>query len=722
MSEVARLYRYFKPSRYELHLAPDKAKLTFNGQVAIIGRLETGQSHLRLHCKDLKISEVSIDGRDKSFSINDKFDELIVDLGKIASQDITVNITFSGIITKPMHGLYPCNGRDGEIILATQFESHHAREVFPCVDEPEAKAIFSLKLNSAKDDVVLANTNPIEDDYDQDIKTTLFEDTPLMSTYLLAFVIGKLESQEATTHDDVLVRAWATADQAANTSFALDIAIKSLEFFNDYFEVSYPLSKCDIVALPDFAAGAMENWGLLTFRETCMLVDPANTSLDNQQYVAMVVAHEVAHQWFGNLVTMRWWNDLWLNEGFASWIEFMAIDKIYPQWHMWTYFIATEQDSAFRLDALNNTHAIEVEVPDPDEIHSIFDTISYAKGACMIHMLHGYLGKNNFRLGLAHYLKKFAYKNTETTDLWDALTEVSGLPVADFIGAWTKQLGFPYIRLEKSGSKLKMTQARFLSDGQELKSKDIWPIPLLSDDLQLSILDKKQQVVDLNSEEIKLNNDQAGFYIVKYWPEAYLNIGNKIKNNHLNESERIGLLGDMLALVKAGHLPTNLLLETLKQFKSESSEPVWSSIAGCLADIRHVLGDDVRQNLKPFTRYLIDKQLNRLGWHETKDESHYDKLLRPLMLGSASGADHMDVVEEAKKRFDAAKKITDLSSNLRNMIIGSVSHRGSELEYNQLLEMLQSSTSPEDKVILARGLSNFRHPVQFKCFVKVDKV
>lgn len=721
MSDVARLYRYFKPSRYELYLAPDKAKSTFNGQVTINGKLEAAQKRLRLHCKELKITEVSINGEDRKFSINNKLDELVIESSQDTDQDLSVSITFSGLITKPMHGLYPCTGRDGETILATQFESHHAREVFPCVDEPEAKAIFSLKLTTNKDDVVLANTDPLEEDFDQALKTTLFEDTPLMSTYLLAFVVGKLDFQETTTHDGVFVRAWATPDQAANTSFALDIATKSLEFFNDYFEVPYPLNKCDIVALPDFAAGAMENWGLLTFRETCMLVDPANTSLDNQQYVAMVVAHEVAHQWFGNLVTMRWWNDLWLNEGFASWIEFMAIDKIFPQWHMWTHFIATEQDSAFRLDALTNTHAIEVEVPDPDEIHSIFDTISYSKGACMIHMLHGYLGSNNFRLGLAHYLKKYAYKNTETIDLWDALTEVSGLPVAEFIGSWTKQVGFPYIRLEKSGSKLKLIQERFLSDGRQAKSKDVWPIPLLSDDLQLSILDKKQQVVDIKVSDIKLNNNQAGFYIVKYWPEAYLNVSNKIKNNQLSETERIGLVSDMLALVKAGHLTATLLLETLKQFNDETSEPVWSSIAGCLADIRHVLGDDVRQKIKPFTRRLIDEQLNRLGWHESKDESHYDRLLRPLILGFASGADHLVVLSEAKKRFDSAANISDIDSNLRNMIIASVSHRGGEYEYGRLLEMLQSSSSPEDKVILAHGLSNFRHPAQYKASLKLIK-
>lgn len=720
MAKVTRLYKNFKPSRYELFIEPNKDSLSFEGKVKITGKLEV-KDGLYLHCKDLKIVKILVNSRDTKFKFDKSKDLLKIETFELENIDLKLEISFEGKITSQMHGLYPCKGRDQAITLATQFESHHAREVFPCIDEPEAKAIFSLAIKTAKNDTVLSNTNIINEEVVGPFKICQFEDTPLMSTYLLAFVIGQLEYQEASTVDGVSVKSWATPDQVDFTTFALDIAVKSLEFFNNYFGVAYPLNKCDIVALPDFAAGAMENWGLLTFRETCMLVDPKNTSLDNQQYVAMVVAHEVAHQWFGNLVTMRWWNDLWLNEGFASWIEYKAVDNIYPSWHMWTHFIANEQQTAFRLDALKNTHPIEVDVPDPELIPSIFDGISYSKGACMIHMLNEYLGDDLFRQGLSHYLTKYAYQNTVTNDLWEALSETSGLPVADFMSNWTSQPGFPYISLHPTKNELELSQKRFLSSGADIVSKE-WPIPLLSTDIKTEILNTKNTCIDHSADgEVLLNSNQAGFYITKYWPEAYDYITKKLRNNSLDETKRIGLLADMLALTKAGHLPATQLLDTLKAYDKETSAPVWDIIATTLGDLRHILGNDVRQALKPFVRNLVDEQLTRLSWDESDKDSHFDKLLRPLILGLASGADTKEVIEVAKQKFDKAEDITDIASNLRNMIIASVSHNGGEVEFNKLLGMLKKSKSPEDKLVLAHGLTNFRNKAQYNKSIEIFK-
>jgi puromycin-sensitive aminopeptidase len=351
-----------------------------------------------------------------------------------------VVLEFSGKITDPMNGLYPCyfthEGKK-KFVLATQFESHHAREVFPCIDEPEAKATFDLALNTPLEGDVIANTPARTVLKEKSQQTTIFETTPVMSTYLLAFAYGDIGFKEAKSKNGTIVRGYATPDNVQFVDFALDTAVKVLDFYEDYFALAFPLPKIDMIALPDFAAGAMENWGLITYREQCMLVDPVNTSIHTKQYVAMVVAHELAHQWFGNLVTMQWWTDLWLNEGFASWIEYLAIDKLFPEWHMWTQFIADEQQPALKLDALDNTHAIEVPINHPDEIRTIFDAISYNKGASVIHMLHGYLGAEDFRDGLRHYLKKHAYKNTVTQDLWAALEEISGKPVKEFMHAWT---------------------------------------------------------------------------------------------------------------------------------------------------------------------------------------------------------------------------------------------------------------------------------------------
>jgi len=721
MAGVNRLFQYFKPTRYELELTPDKQHLSFKGSVIIQGFLASGSSTLQLHSKGLEITKVTINGLESTFLLKPEVDELVINLAGDVNGRLAAKITFSGNITKQMSGLYPCYGRDGEVILGTQFESHHAREVFPCIDEPEAKAVFALTLMTPKDEVVLANTLPKTTSQDELVTTTVFEDTPPMSTYLLAFVVGKLESQESTTKDGILVRAWATPDQAKFTAFALDVAVKSLEFYHDYFEVAYPLAKCDVVALPDFAAGAMENWGLLTFRETCMLVEPTNTSLDNKQYVAMVVAHEVAHQWFGNLVTMRWWNDLWLNEGFASWIEYMAVDKLFPDWHMWTQFIASEQLAALRLDGLKNTHAIEVDVPHPDEIHTIFDSISYAKGACMIHMLNSYLGKNNFRLGLAHYLKKYAYKNTVTADLWEALAEVSHLPVAEFMGAWTSQIGFPYLTLDKNGSEIKITQNRFLSNGDHMQNPPIWPVPLLAADIKDKILNSRKMTVQTDNNGLHLNLNQAGFYITKYWPDAYKNITERLNKDSLSEVERIGLIADSLALTKAGHLPANYLLDILSALPQETSSPVWDGIATVLGDMRHILGNDVKHALKPFTKNLVSQQLARLGWHKKAAESHFDTLLRPLILGLSSGADNQEVVAEAKRIFDDATSLSGIDSDLRNMVLASVSHRGGKAEYQKMFGMLKTATSPEDMVVLAHGMTNFRQPTEYMAALKLIK-
>ncbi|MCA9331465.1 M1 family metallopeptidase [Candidatus Saccharibacteria bacterium] len=725
--EVRRLFAEFQPTNYKIELSPNHEKKTFTGKVQILGQ-KVGRPSQRItfHQNDLNITNASITRHDKAgnfeqsvgrINCHKKFDEVRLHTeAMLYPGNYTVTLEFSGKITNNMNGIYPCvfeiDGNKQEL-LATQFESHHAREVFPCIDEPEAKATFDLSLTTPKESTVLANT-PIESQKTNgELQTTTFETTPKMSTYLLAFVYGNLRYLEAKTKDGVIVRTYSTPDNVEFTRFALDTAVKTLEFYNQYFDIPYPLEKCDMVALPDFASGAMENWGLITYREQVMLVDPKNTSLGTKQYVAMVVAHELAHQWFGNLVTMRWWTDLWLNEGFASWIEYLAVDHLFPEWQMWTQFAVDEQQRAFRLDALEHTHPIEVPVRHPDEIRTIFDTISYSKGASIIHMLNQYLTPVVFRDGLRHYLKRHQYSNTDTIDLWTALQETSGKPVKDFMHSWTSQPGFPLLNASMQKNSITLEQERFYLNPEQKRDTTIWPIALLADNNGLPELfqSHKTSITINDPSSLKLNKGQSGFYRTAYSTDLLNNLGSQIAENKLSPLDRLGILNDLFETAKAGRTKMSDALKFLQYFKDESDNAVWDVITSGLLSTRSVMNDeDLRESMKPYIRRLVAKQLNRLGWDKIDGESHFDQLLRPTVLGLAAGADEEAVVAECLKRFDGMKKAENIDPNLRSVIYATAVRLGDEKTFDKLFAMHETSINSEERTTIASALTGFRQP------------
>jgi aminopeptidase N len=709
MPQVVRLFQYFKPSRYDVSLSLDKEKMLFAGSVKILGTLNSDR--LTLHCKDLNIREVRINQQAKKFWLNPKDNELIVDAHK-NNEEIEVLVEFTGIITRPMHGVYPCFGRKNEVILATQFESHHAREVFPCIDEPEAKAVFKLILTTNRNDIVLSNTKVLKVEKTGKSSTTYFQDTPKMSTYLLAFVSGDIKSVQGVTENGIKIQVWSTADQLQNTHFALNVAKKSLDFFEDYFKIPYPLEKCDLVALPDFAAGAMENWGLITFRETCLLVDKKNTSTEVKQYAAMVIAHELAHQWFGNLVTMRWWDDLWLNEGFASWIEFLAVDKLFPEWHMWSHFLSAEQLTAMRLDALKNTHPVQTTIKHPDDIRTNFDHISYAKGASIIHMLHDYLGKRDFRKGLTHYLSKHAYQNTQTDDLCDSLEKVSKKPVKKFMDTWVSRPGFPILKVSTNENQLEFSQQRFISDGSQIESSP-WPIPVHISNNKITIEKKRDNYQYSAKQVLVLNPDHNGYYISRYWDNYYYSAAQMCSEGMLKETDRFGLLADTLALNKACLLPIESLMEIISSLKDDQTMPVWNIIGLVIADIRRIMSNEAKKQLKPFIKSFTNNQIKRLGWDRIKGENYYDRLLRPVMITFASGAGDIEVVKKAHAMFKHARSIEDIPPDYRHMVLICVSKTGRKAEFDKMLCFLQNTNSPEDRVTIINGLLHFKNKTEY---------
>lgn len=724
--KVTRLFNQFQPKNYKLNLSLNRDTMTFSGQVTITGnKVGRPSQRLTLHSKDLKITKAEVTKHSKKadqrlevtrINLQKSYDELRLHFSEpIYPGEYAIKLEFEAPITKPMNGIYPCffkHDSKDKVLLATQFESHHAREAFPCIDEPEAKATFDLSLTTNFNETVIANT-PVKE---TDGKTTVFETTPLMSTYLLAFVCGDLRYLESTTKDGVTVRTYATPENVEHTKFALDTAVKCLEFYNEYFDIPYPLAKCDFIALPDFASGAMENWGCITFREQAMLVDPKNTSLPTKQYVANVVAHELTHQWFGNLVTMRWWNDLWLNESFASWMSYLAVDHIHPDWNVWTQFVVDEQSIALKIDSLENTHPIEVEINHPDEIRTIFDAISYEKGASVLNMLKNYLGDVAFRDGLRSYLKQNAYKNAETSDLWMALEAVSGKPVREFMAEWTSKPGYPIVSVDQTANDLKIKQERFYLNPESRKtatSQQIWPVPLLS---KLPVIpeiisEASLEVAFSGNEAPLINQNRTGFYRTIYSQGIIDSLGGSIKSGSLNTIDRLGILLDALESAKAGYSSAINALHLLDNYVDESDSFVWDIITGVLASIRTVMRDeDLREAMKPLGRKLVAKQLDRLGWEPKRNESVFDTLLRPTILSLASASDEPSVVSESKLRFDKMTKPEEVDPDIRGVIYGTVAREGDKAEFDKLLELHNQSNNSEERVTLAAALTSFKQP------------
>jgi aminopeptidase N len=734
-TKVRRLFEQFQPEHYNLQLDIDPDKMTFTGTVIIEGK-KTGRpsERITLHQKGLKIEDAYIRRTDKKgektyevtrINKQDSYDEVRLHTTELlypGSYNIMVN--FSGTITRNMTGIYPClfthDGQDKKLI-ATQFESHHAREAFPCIDEPEAKATFDLVLATPVVKTVLGNTpvkeqfvnKPEQEKSGQERQRTFFETTPRMSTYLLAFAFGDLDYLESKTKAGVAVRTYATPANVKHTQFALDVAVKCLDFYNDYFDIAYPLPKADFVALPDFASGAMENWGLITFREQALIVDPANTSLFLKQYVANVVAHELTHQWFGNLVTMKWWNDLWLNESFASWMSYLAVDALFPEWQVWTQFIVDEQAPAFKSDALEHTHPISVTINHPDEIRTIFDAISYEKGASVLNMLQNYLGADDFRDGLRAYLKKHAYGNTQSTDLWAAWEEVSGKPIGEFMTAWTTKEGYPIVHVSVADKTL--TQERFYLNPAANKQAETWPIPLLpSQDLGLETLDIKGQTWSSNTDKpLVLNHDRASFFRSVYNSEHVGVLAKAIQAGKLSELDRLGLLADAFEAAKAGYGSSVDAFKLLEAYRDEDSLVVWDIMAANIGSVKLVMNDDrLREDIKPFICGLTAKQLDRLGWNPKDGESHFDTLLRPTILALAAAADEPAVVKEALQRFNSMSKPEDINPDLRGVIYGTAARLGAQAEFDKLWKLHNDSQNSEERVTLSAALSSFEHDDQ----------
>jgi aminopeptidase N len=765
---VSRLVRQFVPEHYELTITLDEDAMSFHGRVCISGK-KVGRPSQRLtfHANGLKITDARVVKHDKKgeqeltvqrINLHKSFHEVRLHTGAMVYPgEYTVEMSFEAPITRGMTGIYPCFfEHDGveKKLFATQFESHHAREAFPCIDEPEAKATFDLTLITRGGIELLSNTPiasqkpvrsagasekragesglmtseatsspeeglaPLKKSKDEKWLETRFQTTPRMSTYLLAFVTGEMQKKTARTKSGVDVNAWATVAQPTESlDYAVEVAVKSIEYFEDYFGVPYPLPKADHVALPDFSSGAMENWGLITYRERLLLAYEEDTGQSTREQIALVVAHETSHQWFGNLVTMQWWNDLWLNESFANMMEYQCVDSFHPEWNVWSMFIGSEGLSAFRRDATYGVQPVRTDVHHPDEISSLFDpSIVYAKGGRLLYMLKNYVGDEAFRKGLTAYFKKHAYGNTTGDDLWEAVSEASGKDIGAFMTPWLMRSGFPLVTVSQQSKQLALTQQQFLDDPSKADPERVWPVPLFSSSVKdLDVLDAQTQEITSGTEEpVFLNQGSAGHYLVRYTAEKTLSaLRENIREKRISEADRLMALNAASMFAKAGYAAFAEALELLGAYDSEVSEPVWDMMALITAEARRFVDYDetLEPKLKAFCDQLVASQVARLGWDEKPTDSAADQKLRGLVLGVGLYAENEQLVHEAQTKFAAAKAGTlKLPAELRSLIMTIPVKYGDDEAFEYLLNLHDTTNNSDIKNDVADALTGTRDP------------
>ena len=711
MQNVARLYEQFQPDHYALvwDLTKIANKRVVSGTVVITG-VRSNADTIKLHAKDLNILSIKVDEREASEYRLDGDELTIQHDGNGAT---TLSIDFNLQVTDAMHGIYPCyytvNGEKKEL-YATQFESHHAREAFPCIDEPEAKATYDVTMLTSDSGLVLGNMPVATQDGEGTIETT-FETTPRMSAYLLAFAVGDFQRATSNTTNGVEVNVYATkAHPDESLEYALQHAVKTIEFFDDYFGVPYPLPKSDHVALPDFSSGAMENWGLITYREIALLADPKTISIAGKQYVAEVVAHELSHQWFGNLVTMKWWNNLWLNESFATIMEYLAPSELYPEWNLWFDFSTSEGVMALRRDSIDGVQSVQVDVHHPDEISALFDgAIVYAKGGRLMRMMQTYIGDAAFRTGLENYFTKYQYKNTTGDDLWECLSAASGKDIGKLMNTWISQSGFPLVKASLEGSTIRLEQQRFFVGPHE-NSDQLWPIPTRANSTQApELFSEKSATFEYTSPEaLHLNQDDSGHYIVQYDEELRRRIISEIEAGTLGDMQRAQFLHEQTLLARGGYISSADLIELLDVYKNETNERVWDIMALALADLKKFVETDTaaENQLRAFSAALAKKQFDRLGWAKKAGEPEDDTKLRATIVGCMLYGEDQDVIDKAIEIYQS-NSLDSLEPELRSLIIGAaVRHGADRTIIDVLLEKYRQETSADIQNDLTAGITS----------------
>lgn len=610
---------------------------------------------------------------------------------------------FLGQLNNKMVGFYrsgytKTDGTKG-YIATTQMEPTGARQAFPCFDEPALKATFDITLVADKHLTCLSNM-PVKSEADmQSIiinstrKVVKFETSPVMSTYLTAFIIGELNYVESNLFR-IPVRTYVTIDQnIEHGRHAADLGARTLELFETEFGFEFPLPKMDQIAVLDFAEGAMENWGLITYRAVDLLIEP-NAGASRKRRVTDIVLHELAHQWFRNLVTMEWWEGLWLKEGFATWAALYGANVFYPEWNIWADFVISSLQDALNLDSLRSSHPIEVPVKNANDISQIFDAISYEKGCSVLRMISVHLGEEVFLKGVRDYLQKFAYRNTTTDDLWNCLSEASGKPVTEAVGPWTRELGYPVLSVSEDATNKTVTvkQNRFLRTGDVTPEDDkvVYPVILgLRTEAGIdrsTVMTERKITLDVPAGSFfKLNADHASVYRTLYSPEILARLCKAAQAGTMSIADRTGMVADAAALIAAGYTKTSTFLTLAQTFKDKTSFFVWKELLAGLGEIATAWmfqGEAVTEGLKTFKKELVAPIARKLGSHINETDGHVDQQLKDMVMMSAAMCGDEETIKAAQDAFKGSLNgdVSALHPTLRTTVYSIVSRYGGETE------------------------------------------
>ena len=697
------------PERYELKLTPDLTTWTFTGDEKISIHVHEPVREIILNAAELELHAVSLqtaDGKVREGRVNLDTENERATLSfaePVPAGRGDLQIQFSGILNDKLHGFYRSTykGADGQDkpLASTQFESTDARRAFPCWDEPAFKAVYQVTLVVDEKLTAISNARVVrENALPGNKKAVVFADSMKMSTYLVAFIVGEFEATAPVMVGNAPLRVCAVPGKKHLATFAVDIGKASLEHFSAYYGIAYPGDKLDLIAIPDFASGAMENLGAITFRETALLVDADRATRTELERVADVVSHENAHMWFGDLVTMKWWNGLWLNEAFATFMEMLAVDAWKPEWRRWDSFTVSRA-AAMQVDGLKSTRPIEFPVERPEEAAGMFDILTYEKGASVLRMLEQYLGAEAFRDGIRLYLRRHAYANAETTDLWDALEESTKEPVRALMDTWIFQAGYPLISVEKGPRGLRLNQQmfRYLQNGSDQERK--WHVPIfLRAGTKTGVIEKTilladgEQTVELGDtvEWAVVNAGGHGFYRVRYGADLFDSLKHGLQVR-LSAVERFGLVNDTWASTLAGLTSLIDYLSLIDLLSDENDVNVWTTVIGSGHHLERILDDPQCTTLAKRLRTLLGPAVARFGWTPRRGESDLESQLRGDLINALGTlGDDKGCQERARELFALYEKSPDIvERNLIPALIAIVAHTGTAADYDKFYAQIQ---------------------------------